>query len=85
MQPKSWDCNSTEIISKMKGAHDTASEAMRAMGYDLKEFTRRWFISKTYVDGGVAERVDLKNNVVHVCHYDTLTEKFVTDQYLIQE
>jgi hypothetical protein len=67
----------------MQRAYDTASEAMTAMGYDLKEYTRRWFVCKTYADGGVAERVDLDNNVVHVCHYDGLTEKFITDQYPI--
>lgn len=67
----------------MKRAYETASQAMRAQGYDIKPRTYTWFVRKTYADGGVAERVDLDKNVVHVCHYDGITEKFITDQYSI--
>jgi len=63
----------------MERAYDTATEAMRVMGYEIKPRTRTSFISKTFAQGDTIEKHE--GNTVFVCFYDTVLDKYVVNQY----
>ena len=64
----------------MTAAYDTASEAMREMGYDITPRMYTSFVNKTYGSGETIRKDE--ETKFFLCYYDDRTEKFIVDQFI---